>query len=322
MKQYQPSNESPLNGLLLLTIIGIIGGLILGGVMYAVSKLVYLIILFPVIFGGAGGFIASLAIKKGKIRNPLIAFVMGALMGVFIYGAYNFAEFHFFKEDLYKVVMGDTETAPEFRSLNPDKIMNILLINETGDSDFIGFMKYQAKQGVSINKVGRSSGGIELNETFTWIYMLVELLILAGLAGAMSHTAASEPFCEKCGTWYGGKSFVGSTGDNTSDQLIWALNRDDYNSAGKLLSPVPHDYPRVDLEIQHCPSCKDADLYVQVSQVTKNHKGQINTKKLANGLIATDDYQTMLDSRIRPTEEANTDEESIEIKELRYKDEE
>jgi len=324
MKKYQPSNEAPLNGILLLIAIGTVGGLLLGGIMYAISKLVYLILIFPLLFGIAGGYLASFAITKGKIRHPLLAFTMAALIGILIFATYNFAEFNFFKQGLYEVLKADPELSHVCQTLNPDQAANIFLTKVTGSPGFWGFMKYQAKIGITITKVSRpSSRGIELNETFTWIYFLVELLIFAGVSGAMAFSAASEPFCERCDNWYGKKKYVDSTYHNKSEQLLWALNRGDYTNAGKLLDLVPHDYPRVDMAVQQCPSCQEADLYVELSLVSKNRKGQIESKKLATGLISPSDFQTILESRVRPTETTDNYEESAdtEIKEIRYEEE-
>lgn len=288
MKQFHPSNEAPFNGLLLLAAIGIIGGLILGGLMYAVSKLVYLVLFFPLIFGGIGGYLASFAIKKGKVRNPLLAVVMGAFIGILIYSVYNYAGFHFNKQDIYKVVMADPETAPAFKTLNSDQIMDVILAAETGSTGFIGYMKYQAKQGVSINDVVRpSKRGIELNETFTWLYFLLELLIFAATAGTVAYTAASEPFCDKCDTWYGKKSFVGSVDGNNSQQLLWALNRGTITQTPVNCSALcPTTFPGLTWRPSGVPHAKTPTCLSTFPKSAKTAKVKLILKNLLKALSA------------------------------------
>jgi hypothetical protein len=69
MKPYRPSNKVPSAGFMWLLLSSILGGLAIGGLTFFVSNLIYLIILFPLGMGFAGGIVSATAIQQGKVRN-------------------------------------------------------------------------------------------------------------------------------------------------------------------------------------------------------------------------------------------------------------
>jgi hypothetical protein len=69
-----------------------------------------------------------------------------------------------------------------------------------GTSSLAGYMHLQATHGVSI--AGRSnSSGINLGYTGSWIYWLVEVGIVAGIAFAIMRGQARQPYCVQGAAW-------------------------------------------------------------------------------------------------------------------------
>jgi hypothetical protein len=295
LKAYYPSNEAPIGGIFLLVLVAVLGGLILGGILYAVSNLIYLVLLFPLGLGFVGGMIISWAVTRGKVRNIIIASVFGALMGLVIYGVYTYGEYYFFQQDVYKAISENlAEDGKEIGNVSPTEVTDMVLDSEVGETGFPGFMKYMAKEGVTIT--GRSSsGGFTLSGIWYWVYFIIELVLIITVAVIASAQAAGSPFCERCDEWYGSEKLVGLVDVKDAETLIQALNRDDYMEAGsKLLQES--NYPRLEVSAERCPVRDDCDIYLHVQRVSLGRKNEEKKEDVAKGLITVDQYATLTSS--------------------------
>src|SRR5689334_7839184 len=86
MKKYRASGRVPFAGLILLLLGTIIGSLAVGGLVFAVSHLIYLFVLFPLFMGLIGGGILAFVVKRAKVRSPILAGLFGLIQGIGIIG--------------------------------------------------------------------------------------------------------------------------------------------------------------------------------------------------------------------------------------------
>lgn len=303
MKPYQASNIVPKTAWKWLLLSSLLGGITIGGLTFAVSQLIYLIILFPLGMGFAGGFVNSLAIQQGKVRNSLVGYCFGAITGLSIYGTVHTGEYFSFKQkaseeiaaEFTKINQGsptnkiDTYLRSRGALVEADKARNELVINaflkqETGSDGFLGYLKYTAKQGVSIGRFG--SQGIKLNETFTWIYWLIELAVIEGLIIVAAKSASQEPFCEGCQEWYKEKERIGNVDGQLSGNFLQLINQDNFSDCGKLIN-IDDDIniPSLEVYIQCCPSCKDSDSFLTLSKTSLGEKGKLELEEILQGMI-------------------------------------
>ncbi|MEM6448523.1 MAG: hypothetical protein AAF704_18450 [Cyanobacteria bacterium P01_D01_bin.123] len=109
-----------------------------------------------------------------------------------------------------------------------------LLLEQTGQTGFLGYLKYSAQQGMSLSSGG--SGGLPVGGVFMWVYWALELGVVFGISGLGGLGAAREPFNEKKNEWYGTPTRVGNVPDEVSQQFIELLDKDNYEDAGKLVT--------------------------------------------------------------------------------------
>jgi len=286
MKPYKPSNIAPQSGISTLAITSILTGLITGGLVSLVSQFFYLIILFPIGMGFVGGIATSTAITKGKIRNPILGASFAALTGIITYGSMNFFDYLHFRQLAAQEITAQDPTA-SISQAEIDRTIDSVLKQETGADGLIGFIKISAKQGVEITKAGSSSGGIKLNEEFTWFYWLVELAIIEYMAVSMALAAASEPFCEDANEWYGEPVWSGCVPLEAKDNFLNLLNEDRFMPAGELaVSQLELPLPRLDVYLSSCASSQFSDLVFSVKQVSQDKKGNVDLKQLVTGMVS------------------------------------
>jgi hypothetical protein len=287
MKPYRPSGKIPVLGYFTMSLAAVIGGSVIGGLTHLISQLFYLIILFPLGMGFAGVLLMSIAISSGKVRNPWVAGLFGLLTGFSIYGAMNYADYAKFQDGMRSEIRQNTE----LKNDNPDVVINEILRSETNSDGFWGFIKYHAKQGVSIGRIGRGGGNI--GEIGTWIYWSIELLVIQFIIVAVSSSLAANPFCESSNEWYKDEEKIGTIPADAASNFLELFNGSRFAEAGASMEEIP-EIPTADSLVvskQVSPKDPHADVFLKVSKITFDEKGNIQTTEVLSGLISAIEYQ-------------------------------
>ena len=275
-------------GLKWLLLSSVIGGLAIGGLTHLISLLVYLILVFPLGMGFAGGKVMVAAIRKGKVRNPAIATLFGILTGLLMYGSLHGAGYWQFKQLASEQITKELEGVSDNQSNN---IIDTFLQEKTGSKGFVGYLKHNAQQGVSIGRL--ESTGTNLGETGTWIYWLIELAIVDITIAAIAYSTAKNPFCENGDQWYKHPEHIGIVNPQCSENFLNLLQNDRFGEAGKLLDPLQGVHPaNLEVYLQRCPCCKFSDPILTVSSISKDRKGNLKLKQVAQGVLSFSQYNT------------------------------
>jgi len=272
---YRPDRGfTPTNSALLLGIF-LGAGTVLGIIAFYVSKMIWLVMVFPVLIGAILGGIGIWVVKRHKIRHPALAGVAGFLGGCLAMLAMHYAEYLEFRSQVQPIVAPFLQLPDDMREAlraagpraQPLKMYE----------SFFGFMDGAAEIGVEIKST--RGGGKETNLGYvgSWIYWGLEVLIIAGISFAMVRSKASEPFCTDCGTWKNRVQIaaMGVTGDRL-DQTVrdgepWAVLKDG--------SPPP-EREAADLYVDVCPHCQEkAPFEVQTVRRMWNKKREIKGVK-------------------------------------------
>lgn len=286
MKPYHPSNKVTNAGLKWLLLSSVIGGVAIGGLAYLISLWMYLILVFPVGMGFAGGAVMAGAIRQGKVRNPAIATLFGVLTGLIVYGSLHGLGYWQFKQSASEQITKELEAVSGNQS---HKFLDTLLEIKTGSKGFLGYLKYSAQEGVSIGRIGRE--GTNLGETGTWIYWLIELAIVDITIAAIAYSSAKNPFCENGDQWYKNRERVGSVPIQVSENFLNLLQNDGYAKAGKLLDPLQGVHiPNLEVYVQDCPCCKFSDPILTVNSTSNDRKGNLQLKQIAQGMLSLSQY--------------------------------
>ena len=282
MKPYQPSNKVTNAGFRWLLLSSVVGGTVIGTATYLISRLFYLIVLFPIGMGMLGGGAVALAVHKGKVRNPTIATLFGLLTGLILYGSMYGADYWQFKQTASQEIAKNSSPGDGTQN---DRLIDSFLQEQTGSSGFIGYVKYKAQLGVSIGRFG--SKGANLGETGTWIYWLIEFAAIEIIIAFLARSAASEAFCESCNEWYKSKERVGDVELQSRENFLSLLQKDQFAPAGQLISAFQNlPVPNLQVHLQSCPACKLSDSLLTVNDASLDNKGNLQEKEAAQGMIS------------------------------------
>jgi hypothetical protein len=290
MKRYRSSGSIPFGGFIALILATIIGSLVIGGIVFAVSHLFYLIILFPLLMGAVGGSILLLVVKSSKVRSPIIAGLFGLLMGVGIIGVNHFLTYYITDRNDFRSLAveqyGDDISQEEL-----DSLMDEILIQETGSPGFIGDLKFNAQLGTTITR-SSSSSEVTLDERATWIYWGVELLIVMGIAAGMAMSAARQPFNEEAGEWYPEGQRVGSVDWKSRKDFYKLLKNGDLTDAFKMVMGAISATPRVDIIVQRTASAPQSDVILTVKETRLTQRRETSGDKM-KGVLSAQEYNDM-----------------------------
>jgi hypothetical protein len=289
IQPYKPSNKVTSSGFTWLLGAAIVSGVAIGSITQIISLAFYLVVLFPALMGLGGGAAMALAVTKGKVRNPTIAALFGALTGFILYGAMNGVAYWQFKQQIAGEIQ---QELGQLDASDIGTVRNGYLKDKTGSTGFVGFLKHSAIEGVSIGKVGQN--GANLGETGTWVYWLIELAIIDIIITAIAYKTAKQVFCESCDQWYGDSSAIGGVQQSAAAEFLGFIQNEHFPSAGKLLDTIaPVPVPNLTVEVQCCPTCKISPVNLTVNAVSRNSEGKLETKAMAQGLISLSQYKQL-----------------------------
>ncbi len=286
----QPSANIPIGGVLLLFLLTLLVAPLLGGVVALIGyHFMYLIIAFPLLMGAAGGFVMAQGVRWGKVRDGVIAATFGVLLGLSIYGSYRYIEYRLVRDEVRAEIIKEMEA--EFGTSDAaiaDEIFDEILVEKTGRGGFVGVILLDAQEGVSIApaRYGSDSAGLNIGTPLTWVYWLLEIVAVAGIAAFMASDAAQKPFCERHNRWYAKEKSLGGVAPSQLEHSIGLLEGGEYPAfAGALHQKTP--VPGAEFFIERCVGCLDSNPVLTIKAVKRSSRGKVDYDVLGKQAITT-----------------------------------
>lgn len=272
-----------------------LAGLAMGCVAGFISQFFYLVLLFPIVMGGAIGALGTYAIKQGKVRSPWLALVAALVGGSCAVWGMHYMDYRAFRTAQLKDTTPEElaqiqQVARQFDTLkqNPpddEDLRDFLdflakhpeVVQALKVETFSDYVDFSATQGVTITSSRGGGGkGMNLGYAGSYIYWAVELAIIAGLAVVIMRGAATEPFCLGCHEWKTWR-MLGAVDMHT--QAREALETGNLNHL-LALNPVPY-VGRYVISAGVCATCGiDSPLEVKLDELTVNENNQTTTTRL------------------------------------------
>ena len=257
--------------------VALAGGVVVGALEGAIDKWFSLFLVFPALIGLAAGGGAAWMIGRQRLRAPLLAMLLGAAGGTAGYLAVHAVDYVRFRADVGEMIRGESPGAADSEVADA---VDALLVQETGEAGVRGFLEIAARRGVSLKHAGASDKGLAFTGIGAWLLWLCELLVSAGIAGALARGRAKAPFCESCDTWYGPEQQLAAGGAGAAGMqraMLSALEAGDLDGAAGVLAPPPSAKASFVLTASTCPGC-GVDAHCTLKRVVYKKKGpQVST---------------------------------------------
>lgn len=293
MQKYRASGRMSFGGFILLLVLAIISAAALGGIMFAIDYYLhfYLVLMFPMFAGAIAGGLLTRGVYSAKVRSPIVAGIVGLLCGVLMFGVFHaakyYVEFRSNIREIYAQRFGETLSDADLESY-----ISTNLQKEVGDTGISGYLKYTAKQGISITDAvpTSSSSPMELKDNVVYGYWVVEILLAGLFAAFIAGRAAGEPFNEDTEEWYGPAVLFATTTAKSRKDLMNALKDGNFQQAGMLLTQENIKNPRIDVNIRRSKDGGNSqDTFIQLAYRQRNNR--VSTIK--TGMVSASEFESI-----------------------------
>jgi hypothetical protein len=262
------------------------------------SQLIYIVFLLPLAMGIGGGKMIAFAIRKAKIRTASQLIFVSVFSAMVIYGTFHYTRFMGFQLTATAEILSRLyEETGEANLQVTQAFLDYALREETGHSGFLGYMLYEAKTGVSIGRLSRSSSS-NLGPVLTWLYWLMEFGIILAVTVQKGKKWIHMPFCESCGSWYGAERHLGGTATANESLVLDLVRQKDFAGLGKLIEKNA-DVPSLELYYQGCQICGQSQSQLVVRHTFQNGKGVLQFSDAAQTVLQSGE-STQLLSQLNP----------------------
>jgi len=252
--------------------------------------LIYISFLLTWFYGIGLGMAGAMVVKAGKVRNVVLAALIGLAFTVAAVGG----KFYFQHRQMVSESMAALEAGPEVEALTHDQIQQFV----DQELTFTKHIEYRVEQGWEIGKPGRN-GGLPLKGPFVYLIWALELGIIAWSAISMPAAAAREPYSEKLDQWASEEEVV-MTLPVTSGEMVAKIKS--ANTVDELMDiPIPKTDESNQFAVYRVNSIEGQemeDAYLSVDLMTlsldKNGEQTAETKPLVQHAVFSSQQREQL----------------------------
>lgn len=257
----KPSGKFSPIGMLATFFGGVVGGIVVGLIFYAINRTLHfgIPLVFPALSGMLAGFVTwQLGSSIGRCRNPMLAIFVALVAGSMAWGTEHITDYLRFRADASSSILQEYPQAPKE---NINLVIDEWLQENTGQRGFTGFMLLKSmSSSMEITPFYQAVvlPGVSLNGWGLIIYWFVELVITASAAAIVNRNYAKAPYCDSCNAWRKYKTPIVGT-DVNLEETIEQLQQRNISTALDLMEKdsegnITH------LEIEFCPKCYDSKI--------------------------------------------------------------
>jgi hypothetical protein len=269
---------------ILMGLLVILYGAMTGFGLGMISNLINIVFVFPIALGINSGKTIKEAVERAKIRKMWQIVFLSVLSAVAIYGTFHYSRYLGFQVKAAMEIFSSLDEATEEENLQITKVsLDYIFEEETGHSGFLGYVLYEARHGVNIGRLTRSSS-FHLGPVLTWLYWLLEFGIILGLTIQMSKSVSNKPVCESCGNPYGSEKHLGGTASANELLMLDLIRQKDFAGLGKLMEPDA-DLPSLEVYFQGCQVCGKSQSQLVVRHAFQSTKGTLQFKDTSQTIL-------------------------------------
>ena len=293
MELYKSDNGINPIGAVLTLVLAIVGGAVLGLIVYFVSQFIYLICIFPFLIGGIFGYLLTLGVDLGKVRSGVYVAIAGIIGALVFLAASRYPTYAIdFKSDVRDELEDFAGAGVEVTDEEVNEFADFILEAETGATGYWGFLQLEAKEGISIGR--RSTDLMTLDGTMAWVYWAIDFLIIAGFGIILGVGRTDEPYSTLAKEWYRQDGFIGTLPMGEFPEFMRSLTESRYEDAGQKLSGERQaPTPKIDVYTMRSSDPTD-NVILAFKEVTVDNKGNLKTDTNNNyGVITESDLRRL-----------------------------
>jgi hypothetical protein len=288
------SNAHKILSLLGALLIVLVGGALIGLLTAVVGSVCYLVFVFPIAMGIAGGKVARWAVRAANVRKTGQVIALAVLTALVLYGTFHYGRYLALQVQSALLLASKLPETGGSDLLMLGKVAaDYGLKQETSHTGFLGYMLYKAKSGISIGRF-YSQNRLELTSFLAWLYWVVELGVIIWITMTMAKRELLVPVCEACGKRLGGEKHLGGTAPANESLLLELLQRNELAELGLLLEKDA-GLPSLELYLQRCEACGGSTATLTVRRAELGTRGYVAFLDVSKATLQPRDSALFLD---------------------------
>lgn len=296
MKPYNYPLRVHLFSLLLLVASAALAGLLIGVLAHYLSTLLYYLVIFPLVIGGASGIVFVGLAMFSKIRHSWLTAVLGAGMGLVVALAFYATPYWGLQRQVINEIRSEY---PGSTSQDAIAALDDWLWQETGNTGLFGYMKLQANAGQNIDNALLVNGvpitflNFNLRSGWAWAYWLLETLLFSIPVAILGYLAGKDAFNESANAWYVFTHTLATAPAGNQDGLLAAFQQGQAAAAGGLLTKgddLPH--PRIELD-EHRTKKRKGNILLVVRATRRGSDGNVRRAQVGAWEVSPTEYKLL-----------------------------
>lgn len=260
----------------------------IGVAFSVVTHFINLLYIFPIGLGVLCGFLLGNAVYRLRLPSDEWKIAAAIVATMAIYGTSHYVLYLQFQNEASRLIVA----LPDYNnSIDIAGTINLLLMDSTGHTGFLGYLHYRAQHGFTIQPL-YSDYSTPVGTTGAWLYWFLEIILTGGIAAYITVATTQQPFCYNCTTWYTGKH-LGSVDYLYEAVCLELLENGNYQEAQKYIEFGLDETPSLEIYVQFCPSRLDGPLFLSVKRTTETMRGGIQLNDVLSQTITKVQYEEL-----------------------------
>jgi hypothetical protein len=296
MKPYLPQNHLTARGLILLILGSISLGIVCGALAYFISNFIYYVFVFPLVIGGTTAFAFSKLLRMIKVRHSIMSALFGIVTGLAV--ATTFYGIPYLT--LRSQVVANFQEKYQVDAITASYGFDSVLIQKTGSSGFIGYMKLRAIEGdeytnyLIVNSMPIQLFSFSLKSTGAGLYWLLETILFTCPVAWLGYAVGKRLFSYSANDWYNMyPSEIGLVRLEDKEKLLAYFRTSDFNEISQLIVPVGKiEHPVVEI-YSRISDNKKGDILLSLKQTYRENQSTVKRTLLNQWEIPQAEYKSI-----------------------------
>jgi hypothetical protein len=234
-----------------------------------------------------------------KVRHSMITLLLGVVTGILVSLAFFGSSYlsirnEFINDALDTYQVSEAQAATYFKQI---------LIDETGSSGLLGYMKFRAMEGdqysniLVVNAIAVHAFNFTLKSTWAWLYWFLEVVLFSAPAALIGYDVGKRPFSESAKDWYdSGLKQSCAIPLESKDRLLTLLKANSLLEISELaVAEEGLRHPMIEIYAQRNNN-KIGDILLTVQQTYRDKKEKIKRNMLGQWEVPEPDYGSFVNA--------------------------
>jgi hypothetical protein len=299
MKPYISEDLVTIRSAVFLLAGSILFGILVGVLAYFISNFLYLFFVFPAAIGILAVKFYKKLVLKSKMNHRALILVFSIVAGISVAWAFYATPYVLLRREISEVY----QTRYELDAPTASRLFDAILVEETGSRGFIGYMKFQAREGsefdqyVMFNAIPIELFSFRIASVGAWLYWIVESVLFTLPLAFTGYKFREREYCKGANDWYEAyKTEIGMISLDKKDGLLSCIQTNGLNEIRNWILPEGEiEHPAIEVYRQYALN-KKGDVLLSVIETFRESATVVKRKTMGQWEVPLGEFESFAES--------------------------